>query len=68
MKDEKSYMNETMKYQLPEYGTAFLLAKQILMRFRGVDSKTTSHAIQESASAHLSGSYGPFSAVLGGTI
>ena len=32
------------------------------MRFRGVDSSTVSHAVQESASASLSGSYGCFSA------
>ena len=62
MKDENSYVNEAIKYQLPEYTTAFLLAKDISMRFRGIDSNTTSYAIQESASGRLSGSYGPFSA------
>ena len=62
MKDEKSYVNEAINYQLPEYTTAFLLAKDISMRFRGVDSDTASHAIQESALAQLSGSYGPFRA------
>ena len=62
MQDEQAYVNEAMKDQLPEYTTGFLLAKDISMRFRGVDSATTSHAIQESASSHISGSYGPFSA------
>ena len=56
------YVTAAEKTQLPEYTTGFLLAKEISMKFRGVDSSTSSHAVQESASASLSGGYGPFSA------
>ena len=62
MPDESNYIKKAENYQLPEYTTGFLLAKDISMHFQGVDSITTSHAVQESASARLSGSYGPFSA------
>ena len=61
-RDELKYIKEAEKSQLPEYTTGFLLAKDISMKFRGVDSSTSSHAVQESASASLSGGFGPFGA------
>lgn len=62
MRPEKKYLQMASDYILPEYTTGFLLAKDISMTFRGVDSSTTSHALQTSASGSMSGSYGPFSA------
>ena len=56
------YVSAAENTQLPEYTTGFLLAKEISMKFRGVDSFTSSRALQESASASLSGHYGPFRA------
>ena len=47
---------------LPEYVNAFLLAKDIVMEFSGIDSSAQSSALQTSASSQLSGHYGPFSA------
>lgn len=49
-------------YLLPQYASAFLLAKDIKMEFKGTSTSVTRTALQESASATLSGSYGPFSA------
>lgn len=62
MSDEFTYVKEAESYQLPEYTTAFLLAKDISLRFRGLHSSTISHTVESSASAQFSGSYGPFSA------
>lgn len=62
MDKEAEYIKKAEKYQLPEYTTGFLLAKDISMHFQGIDTSAVSHAVQESASARLSGSYGPFSA------
>ena len=47
---------------LPEFVSAFMLAKDIEMEFLGVDSKTKGHTLQQSASGRLSGSYLTFSA------
>lgn len=49
-------------YQLPEYTTGFLLAKDVSMSFRGVSSNVTSHAMQTSTSGSFSVGVGPFSA------
>lgn len=64
MINEQDYIAKVNKghYQLPEYTTGFLLAKDVSMSFRGVDSSTVSHALKESASAKLSVGYGPFKA------
>ena len=62
MSNEIRYVTLAKDCLLPEYTTAFLLAKDLSLKFRGADSNTTSHAVQMSASAHLKGSYGPFSA------
>ena len=48
-------------YLLPEYTTGFLLAKDVSMTFRGVESSTSSEALKQSASGSLSFGYGPFS-------
>ena len=61
-RSELDYVKAAEKTQLPEYTTGFLLAKDISMKFRGVDSSTSSQAVQESSSASLSGHLGPFSA------
>ena len=50
------------KYWLPQYMNAFLLAKDIVLEFRGVSSKTVSQALSGSASGQIEGGYGPFSA------
>lgn len=53
---------DNKEYSLPEYTTGFLLAKDITMTFRGIKTSATSHAVHQSASGMLAGSYGPFSA------
>lgn len=62
MTDESAFVNVASKYQLPEYTTAFLLAKDVSMIFRGIDASTSSLVLKQSALSHFSGSYGPFSA------
>lgn len=60
-KNSVTFVNEAEKYQLPEYTTGFLLAKNISIKFRGIDSSMTYYALQQSASASLSGGFGCFS-------
>lgn len=64
MMAENDYVQaaSSKSYQLPEYTTGFLLAKDVKMQFSGVDSATASHAIQQSAAGSLSFSLGPFKA------
>ena len=54
--------NPKKNYLLPEYINAFLLAKDIELNFIGVDASAKSHFMEQSASATVSGNYGPFSA------
>lgn len=55
MTDEEKYINEASgTYLLPEYTTGFLLAKDVSMSFRGVKSKTISHAMKTSTAGSLS--------------
>lgn len=58
----KILQSRTKTYIMPQYVNAFLLAKDVRLEFRGVDSSVKSKAVQQSASAHMSGHYGPFSA------
>lgn len=69
MQDESNYLRKVGNnadadqkdaFLLPEYTTGFLLAKDVSMSFRGVNSSTVSHVLQQSASGKLSGHYGPF--------
>lgn len=62
MTDESDFVKVANKYQLPEYTTAFLLAKDVRLIFRGIDASTSSLALKESALSQFGGSYGPFSA------
>ena len=54
--------SEKDNYILPEFASAFLLAKDIVMEFTGVESSTKSHTLEQSASGKLSGNYLCFSA------
>ncbi len=58
----KNINDEKANYMLPEFVSAFLLAKDIEMEFSGVDSSTKSHTLEQSASGKLSGRYLCFSA------
>ena len=58
----KILQSRSKSYLMPQFVNAFLLAKDVSLEFRGVDSSVQSRALQESASAHMSGNYGPFSA------
>lgn len=48
---ETNFYNQLLKnnvhYKLPEYTTAFLLARNIELEFSGLDSNTVSYAMQE---------------------
>ncbi len=62
--EEKKFvknLNKDNKYILPEFANAFLLAKDIEMEFVGVDAKSRSYALEQSAKGQLSGSLGCFS-------
>ena len=50
------------KYLLPEYCTAFLLAKDVYLEFSGMSSDDVEDATRTAGNGHFSGSYGPFSA------
>lgn len=65
--DESSYIEEALKCDLPEYTTGFLLAKDVSMSFRGVHSKTISHAMKTSTAGSFSIGVGPFSAAASGS-
>lgn len=49
-------------YLLPQYATAFLLAKDVSLEFSGMSASVRASSLSESASAHVSGHYGPFRA------
>lgn len=48
----------SLSYKLPEYTTAFLLARKIELEFSGVDSNVVTHAMSEAS--HTSGGGGFF--------
>ena len=54
--------SNTTTYLLPQYTTAFLLAKDVSMEFIKMTSDLRSSALSESAAASVSGHYGPFHA------
>ena len=43
----QTLLQDNIRYKLPEYTTAFLLARDIELEFSGLDSKTVSYAMQE---------------------
>ena len=58
----KQLKENEKKFMLPEFASAFLLAKDVELEFSGIDTSTRSHAVEQSASGKLSGNYLCFSA------
>ena len=60
MTDQNTFIKMASDYQLPEYTTGFLLAKDVSMTFRGLETSSNSHAMKLSVSGKLSIGWGPF--------
>ena len=49
-------------YLLPQYATAFLLAKDVSLEFSGMSASVQASSLSEAASASVKASYGPYHA------
>lgn len=64
--DESEYVqtanstSQSQRYLLPEYTTGFLLAKDVSLTFRGLNSSHSRHAVQLSTTGSFYAGFGPF--------